>query len=144
MDERGQFTFYRSYWDAIKKLPNSKKLEVIEAILDYCLYNKKPTYLTKSAERVFNQLLPMMDTEKRQAKEGRRCAEYKAWRLAVFVRDDYTCQRCMRRGVKLNAHHIEPYAHCYELRYVLSNGLTLCEECRKKIHKRKVPKNGMD
>ncbi len=144
MDERGQFTFYRSFWDAIKKLPKSIRLEVIEAILDYCLYNKKTLYLTESAARVFSQLLPIMDTEKRQAKEGRRCAEYKAWRKAVFVRDDYTCQICRRRGVKLNAHHIEPYAHCYELRYVLSNGLTLCEACHKKIHKRKVSKNGVD
>lgn len=57
--------------------------------------------------------------------------EMKAWRIAVFERDDYTCQFCFKRGVKLNADHIKPFALHPELRFELSNGRTLCVECHR-------------
>ena len=62
--------------------------------------------------------------------------EYKKWRESVFSRDDYTCQRCGRRGGRLNAHHIMPYAYYPKLRYVLGNGIALCEQCHKLAHKK--------
>jgi len=49
------------------------------------------------------------------------------WRKAVFKRDDYTCQACGRRGVKLNAHHVLPLRDREDLAYIVSNGITLCE-----------------
>lgn len=33
---------------------------------------------------------------------------YRQWRSDVFTRDDYTCQFCGIKGVKLNADHIKP------------------------------------
>lgn len=54
---------------------------------------------------------------------------YKRWRRAVFVRDDFTCQCCGRRGVKLNADHIRPWSVWPSLRYEVSNGQTLCIFC---------------
>jgi hypothetical protein len=56
---------------------------------------------------------------------------YRAWRLGVFERDDYTCQgaSCGRRGGDLHAHHIKPWAWFPELRYDVNNGLTLCKPC---------------
>ncbi len=58
--------------------------------------------------------------------------EHKEWREAIFKRDDYTCQMCRQRGGKLNADHIKPYSIYKDLRYELSNGRTLCEDCHRK------------
>src|SRR3990167_4878670 len=39
-----------------------------------------------------------------------RSLEYKAWRITVFERDNYTCVFCGERGGKLNADHIKPFS----------------------------------
>lgn len=57
--------------------------------------------------------------------------EYRDWRIAVFTRDNYTCQECGSRGVTLNADHIKPFAYFPELRLVIENGRTLCVPCHK-------------
>jgi len=55
------------------------------------------------------------------------------------VRDNFTCIWCGIRNeeglgfsVKLNADHIKPFALFPDLRFELSNGRTLCEDCHKK------------
>lgn len=62
----------------------------------------------------------------------RSSKEYKEWRRQVYERDDYTCQYCRKKGGKLQADHIKPFALFEELRFEVSNGRTLCEECHKK------------
>src|SRR3990172_315776 len=57
---------------------------------------------------------------------------YKNWRKAVFERDDYTCQHCKIKGGILHADHIKPFYLYLELRFELSNGRTLCQECHRK------------
>lgn len=69
-----------------------------------------------------------------QPDAGRKTPEYKKWRKSVFERDNYTCKLCGKRGGKLNAHHIERYRNCIERRTDISNGITLCDACHKKIH----------
>lgn len=65
----------------------------------------------------------------------RKDSRYKTWRTAVFERDYYTCQDCGdNRGGNLQAHHIKPWGDCPELRFDVSNGLTLCIECHRKVH----------
>lgn len=58
--------------------------------------------------------------------------EYKKWRENVFIRDNYTCQWCKKRGIELNADHIKPFSRFPELRFELSNGRTLCVACHAK------------
>lgn len=59
---------------------------------------------------------------------------YKKWRTDVFKRDNFTCQKCGQKGGYLNAHHIQQWANFPELRFELSNGITLCESCHDKEH----------
>lgn len=73
------------------------------------------------------------------------------WRSDVFTRDDFTCQRCGRRGGSINAHHInsmafiieindirtsEEAANCEEL-WNINNGITLCARCHGIIERSK-------
>lgn len=61
----------------------------------------------------------------------------KAWSLAVRNRDGQ-CVECGAAG-KLHAHHIKPWKHHPELRFDVSNGVTLCPPCHQKVHGWKFP-----
>ena len=67
----------------------------------------------------------------------RSSVKYSIWRTSVFERDNYTCQKCFdNNGGNLNAHHIKPFSEYKNLRFCIDNGITLCKECHKKIHKK--------
>lgn len=57
------------------------------------------------------------------------------WKNNVHIRDNYTCQKCGSKE-KLHAHHIIPFSLDESLRYEITNGITLCEKCHRKEHKR--------
>lgn len=65
-------------------------------------------------------------------RDKRGSAFDREWRIAVFERDNYTCQACGDRGGELNAHHLKPYKKHPELKHDINNGQTLCVECHKK------------
>lgn len=59
--------------------------------------------------------------------------EYREWRNAVYKRDNYTCVICGdARGGNLEADHIKPFSRFPDLRFEVSNGRTLCQECHRK------------
>jgi len=68
--------------------------------------------------------------EREKARLGYQLAK---WRKEVYKRDNYTCQNCGSKR-HLNAHHILSWADNKEKRFIISNGVTLCEECHGKIH----------
>ena len=82
----------------------------------------------------------------------RNCDKYKIWRFEVFKRDSFICQKCGRTEKRqfIEAHHIEQFYRilldkniktleqalaCEEL-WDIGNGITLCDECHEKEHKR--------
>ena len=64
-------------------------------------------------------------------KTGYFRVEYKEWRRKVFERDNYACKKCGFKGSQgyLTAHHIKSFAKYPELKFIVSNGITLCRDC---------------
>ena len=81
-------------------------------------------------------------------------SKYNEWRLEVFKKDNFTCQRCGEIGGDLEAHHkksfsklfaearkymplLIPYdaAMIYSPLWNIDNGKTLCLKCHKKTKK---------
>lgn len=75
--------------------------------------------------------------------------QYKEWRLTIFKRDRYTCQKCNKHIRNIEAHHIKEFSkiiqenniktseqalNCNEL-WNTDNGITLCKECHDGIRK---------
>ncbi len=65
----------------------------------------------------------------------RRSRDYKAWRLAVYKKDGFTCVGCGdSRGRNLEAHHKLSFANYPDERFNVDNGVTLCTTCHAEIH----------
>lgn len=72
--------------------------------------------------------------ERAMRRDGNRQNE---WRMKVYERDGFACQRCGDdKGGNLHAHHIEAHNENKELRWVVSNGATLCVSCHREFHRR--------
>lgn len=61
--------------------------------------------------------------------------EYIIWREEVYKRDFWNCRICGIHCEKGNtvAHHLDKFSDFPELRFIVSNGLTLCRKCHFKI-----------
>ncbi len=65
----------------------------------------------------------------------RTIAKYDKWRKDIFERDNYTCAKCDKKGGKLVAHHIMSFNIFEYLRFVITNGITMCDGCHKEFHR---------
>lgn len=78
----------------------------------------------------------------------RKSIKYQEWRQSCFVRDNFTCQTCKKRGGVLHVHHKKSFrkwlvevklnlpffslfegAMIYSPIWDIDNGITLCKEC---------------
>lgn len=72
MDERGQFTFYKSYWDAIEELPAKSQLPILKAIIRYALFGEEPVSLSSVCRAVFLLVKPTLDSSRKKAANGKQ------------------------------------------------------------------------
>jgi rubrerythrin len=96
-------------------------------------YTHSPETIAKmAATRAINKIGKVYKTD--ESHRARKTNEYKAWRDAVFSRDNWTCQKCGCGG-NLHPHHIRNCAEDLGLRYDPSNGVTLCVPHHKEFHR---------
>lgn len=67
------------------------------------------------------------------SKRGVRGSEQRRFRKMVLERDEYTCTKCGAKDKPLIADHIKAYSKYPELREVVDNGRTLCEDCNYEV-----------
>jgi hypothetical protein len=58
------------------------------------------------------------------------------WTKNVFKLYNYKCVVCGKNTHDLNAHHLEGYHWCKELRFEVTNGVVLCRKHHNKFHKK--------
>lgn len=63
---KDSFVFYKSFYDAIKKVPEEYQLEIYNAILQYSLEGKEPESLSNIAEAMFILIKPNIDSSQRK------------------------------------------------------------------------------
>ena len=59
--------------------------------------------------------------------------EYKIWRETIFKQDVYCCVICHADRGPIQAHHVRRWCDRPELRYDITNGVTLCQPCHDRI-----------
>ena len=69
--ERDQFTFYRSFWEALKVLPKKDQLPVVTAICTY-VFEGESKPLTGQASASFLLVKPILDKASKKAANGKR------------------------------------------------------------------------
>jgi hypothetical protein len=83
---------------------------------------------------IIPNIKPITAKRLNQLKKGRNDEDYKNWRLYVLDRDGKQCQYPMcSKTEKLQVHHIRKYITNKHLRTAKFNGITLCEDCHRKI-----------
>ena len=71
MDKRGQFTFYRSYYEALLSLPKIEREPVLMAIISYALDGEAPN-LQGVGNAIFSLVKPTLDTGRKRAESGNK------------------------------------------------------------------------
>jgi len=108
---------------------------------EYSLYSIQSSHI-RSCGCLFDELVgenhwhwnPEMTDEQRKENATRTSdPEYRKWRRAVLKRDK-KCQRCGDSSTSLHAHHKVPWCVSNELRFDVSNGIVLCEQCHELFH----------
>ena len=85
----------------------------------------------RSGKNAYNYNFNLTDKERNDRRDS---PENKKWRKDVYEKNNFICQYC-NKGGKLIAHHIESYRDNEELRLIISNGITFCEEHHIEFHK---------
>ena len=99
----------------------------------------RPGLSHKPAARAAISTAQRLRWKSKRNEEARNTYENKAWTKAVKTRDNYTRQRCGDKPVdrrRVHAHHVKTFETHLELRYVVENGLTLCDKCHPREDKR--------
>lgn len=67
---RNQFTFYKSYYDAIQELSKKDQSALILAVCAYAIYETLPKGLSSAASTAFKLIKPTLDSGRKKAESG--------------------------------------------------------------------------
>lgn len=134
------------------RVPHNKGIGYVNGLCKVC---KKDFTSKKTAKRIYCSILcyrigsskenhyKWIDDRTKLSKTNRRDdSSYKEWRKNVYHRDNFICKinnkDCLGR---IEAHHILSWKDYIDLRYDVSNGITLCKYHHPKT--RKLEKNNI-
>lgn len=109
MDKRKQFTFYRSYYEAIVDLSKKDQTSVLLAICAYALDAKEPD-LKGTASAVFKLIKPTLDASREKAKSGKKGGESKQTASKPQANEKQTARE--KENEKENEYEIEKEDEC--------------------------------
>ena len=147
---RGCYHFYIRSNEKISICPICKKEFKNNQNLTYCSIKCHAVQISGSGHPNWKGGLTPINTAIRES------YKYKEWYQNIFIRDNFTCQKCGdKTGGNLNVHHIKRFSHlleeairympllseydaamCYTPLWDTNNGITYCINCHKKEHKR--------
>ena len=87
--ERDSFIFYKSFYEAIKDLPNDVQLEVLIAVIEYALFGKYPDNLKPITKGMFTLIKPNIDVNTVRYENGKKGGRKKK-KLTEPQKDVYT------------------------------------------------------
>lgn len=150
--DKKSFILYTDLIHTVEKLPNDKAGLLLKHLLRY-VNDLNPETDDIIVDIAFEPIKQSIEDQKYNTKNRhwnwkggvssinkliRNGASIKQWRKSVFIRDNYTCQKCHIKSEKLHAHHIKEFAKYPELRFDIDNGLTLCKKCHNIIHSKPI------
>ena len=68
--KRNQFTFYRSFYEAVMRLPKCRQATMVMAIVEYALNGVEPVGLSTQQLGQFLLIRPVLDSGKKRAASG--------------------------------------------------------------------------
>ena len=75
--ERDSFVFYRSFYEAIKELPNDVQLEILTSLMEYSFNgNNISEKHSPFARSIFTLIKPLIDSSSKRYKNGCKGSEY--------------------------------------------------------------------
>ena len=72
MEKRKQFTFYRSYYEAVEELPQGQRERLLLGIIRYALDGVEPEELTGMEKAMMVLIKPTLDSGRKQALYGKK------------------------------------------------------------------------
>lgn len=72
MEALEKFTFFRSFWEAAKRLPKKDRLPVLEAIIEYGLDGVEPQNLSDAQFAYFLLVEPVLKKSRGKAESGKQ------------------------------------------------------------------------
>lgn len=74
--ERDSFIFYRSFYEAIRRMPPEVQAEIYPALAEYALFGTAPTDISDVAMAMFLLIQPNIDVNNKRFENGKKGAAY--------------------------------------------------------------------